>query len=262
MPEFLLFEVENDIATLTMNRPKKLNAFTSEMLKGLISALDECDEREDVRAVILTGAGRGFSSGGDIGGMGEESDSRPHVTKSRIWNEIQAFPKRTARFEKPLIAAVNGAAIGGGMDLALACDIRIAGESARFAETYAKIGLLPGGGGAYFLPRLVGKARALELLWTADFIDAAAALEIGLVNHVFPDGDLMEATTKLAKRIAAMPPLSIRLIKRTVNQSLDADMTTALDLVSSHIAIARAGHDHPEAIKAFREKRAGTYEGF
>ncbi len=262
MTDFLIFEVKDAIATLTMNRPEKLNAFTGEMLHGLVAALDECDAREDVRAVILTGAGRGFCSGGDIGGMGEEHDSRPHITKARIWEEIQAFPKRAARFEKPLIAAVNGAAIGGGMDLALACDIRVAGESARFAETYAKIGLLPGGGGAYFLPRLVGKARALELLWTADFIDAAAALDIGLVNHVFPDDELMAEATRLATRIAAMPPLSVRLIKRTVNQSLETDMATAFDLVSSHIAIARAGHDHPEAIKAFREKRDGKYLGY
>lgn len=262
MTDFLLFDVASGIATLTMNRPEKLNAFTSEMLWGLVAALDECEARDDVQVVILTGAGRGFCSGGDIGGMGDDADSRPHVTKTRIWEEIQAFPKRAARFEKPLIAAVNGAAIGGGMDLALACDIRIAGDSARFAETYAKIGLLPGGGGAYFLPRLVGKARALELLWTADFVDAAAALEIGLVNHVFPDGELMAETVKLATRIAAMPPLSIRLIKRTVNQSLETDMATAFDLVSSHIAIARAGHDHPEAIKAFREKRDGKYQGY
>lgn len=262
MSKFLLFEINDGIATLTMNRPEKLNAFTSEMLTGLISAIDECESRDDVRAVILTGAGRGFSSGGDIGGMGSESDSRPHVTKSRIWDKIQAFPKRAARFEKPLIAAVNGAAVGGGMDLALACDIRVAGESARFAETYAKIGLLPGGGGAYFLPRLVGKAKALELLWTADFLDAASALEIGLVNHVYPDDELMASTTQLARRIAEMPPLSIQLIKRTVNQSLESDMATALDLVSSHIAIARAGHDHPEAIKAYREKRKGSYKGY
>jgi 2-(1,2-epoxy-1,2-dihydrophenyl)acetyl-CoA isomerase len=262
LTDFLTFEVARGIATLTMNRPERLNAFTDEMLRGLVAALDDCEARDDVHVVILTGAGRAFSSGGDIAGMGAAADRRPHITKSHIWNDIQAFPKRAARFEKPLIAAVNGPAIGGGMDLALACDIRIAGASARFAETYAKIGLLPGGGGAYFLPRLVGKARALELLWTADFIDAAAALEIGLVNHVFPDDALMAETIKLATRIAAMPPLSIRLIKRTVNQSLEADLATALDLVSSHIAIARAGDDHVEAIEAFRAKRDGEYVGY
>ena len=262
MTEYLTLEVEDGIATMTMNRPDKLNAFTDEMLHGMAAALDECEAREDVRAVILTGAGRGFSSGGDISGMGGKSYSAPHVTKSHIWTDIQAFPKRAARFEKPLLAAVNGAAIGGGMDLALACDVRIAGESAKFAETYAKIGLLPGGGGAYFLPRLVGKARALELLWTADFLDARAALEIGLVNHVYPDDQLLAETTALAKRIAAMPPLSIRLIKRLVEQSMNSDMATAFDLVSSHIAVARAGGDHVEAITAFREKRPGNFKGY
>jgi 2-(1,2-epoxy-1,2-dihydrophenyl)acetyl-CoA isomerase len=262
MAQELLVDIQDGIAVLTLNRPEKLNAFTGAMLQGLIDALDECDSRADVRVAILTGAGRGFCSGGDVSGMGGAADNRPHVTKKRIWEQIQAFPKRAARFEKPLIAAVNGVATGGGMDLALACDIRVAGASARFAETYAKIGLLPGGGGAWFLPRQVGTARALELLWTADFLDAEQALAIGLVNHVYPDEVLMAETLKLAQRVAAMPPLSVQLIKRAVMQGLSVDMTTAFDLISSHIAIARAGHDHPEAIAAFREKRTGRYEGF
>ena len=262
MSEHLLVEIDDGVAVLTLNRPGKLNAFTGDMLQGLVAALDECEARDDVRVAILTGAGRGFCSGGDIGGMGAAADNRPHVTKERIWREIQAFPKRCARFEKPLLAAVNGVATGGGMDLALACDIRVAARSARFAETYARIGLLPGGGGAYFLPRLVGKARALELLWTAEFIDAEQALALGLVNHVYPDEALMPEAMQLAKRIAAMPPLSVQLIKRTVNQGLEVDMTTAFDLISSHIAVARAGHDHPEAIAAFREKRQGKYVGY
>ncbi len=262
MAEDLIVEVRDGIGILTLNRPDKLNAFTSDMLAGLVAALDDFEGRDDVAVAVLTGAGRGFCSGGDIGGMGAGSESRPHATKERIWREIQAFPKRLARFEKPILAAVNGAAVGGGMDLALACDIRIAGESARFCESYAKIGLLPGGGGAFFLPRIVGKARALEMLWTADFIDAATALEIGLVNHVYPDDRLLGETLGLARRIAAMPPLSIRLIKRTVEQSLKADMDAAFDLVSSHIAIARSGPDHAEAIAAFREKRPGRYQGY
>lgn len=257
----LLFEVSDHIATLTLNRPAKLNAFTDAMLSALVKAVDECDQRDDVRVVVLTGAGRGFCSGGDIGGMGEGSDRRPHVTKQHIADDIQAFPKRMATFTKPIIAAVNGPAAGGGMDLALACDFRVAAESARFAETYGKIGLLPGGGGAYLLPRIVGKARALELLFTADFIDAAQALEIGLVNHVFPDADLMDSTRKIAARIAAMPPLSMRLIKRTVNEGLESSLEASLDLVSSHIAVTRSGPDHVEAINAFREKRQGKFVG-
>jgi 2-(1,2-epoxy-1,2-dihydrophenyl)acetyl-CoA isomerase len=262
MTEDLLFDVSGHVAVITLNRPQKLNAFTGPMLHGLVALLDECDTRDDVRAVVLTGAGRGFCSGGDVDGMGAAADNRPHVTKNRIWNDIQAFPKRAARFEKPLIAAVNGVATGGGMDLALACDIRVAAQSARFAETYAKIGLLPGGGGAWFLPRLVGPARALEMLWTAEFLDATQALSIGLVNHVYPDDELMQGAIALASRIAAMPPLSLRLIKRAVYQGMTVDMSTAFDLISSHIAIARAGHDHGEAIAAFREKRPGTYQGF
>jgi len=262
MTQHILFDVCERIATITLNRPEKLNAFTGEMLAGLIAAIDECQARDDVSVVILTGQGRGFCSGGDVGGMGSEADNRPHITKDRIWNEIQAFPKRVANFDKPLIAAVNGAAVGGGMDLALACDFCTAAMSAKFAETYAKIGLAPGGGGAYFLPRLVGKAMALELLLTADFIDAQEALRIGLVNHVFDDDALLDQTRAIAARIAKLPPLSIRLIKRAVNQGLNADMTTAFDLISSHIAIVRAGEDHPEAIRAFREKRDGDFVGF
>ena len=262
MTENFIFEVSDEIATLTLNRPAKLNAFTRDMLEALVASFDECEARDDVRVVILTGTGRGFSTGGDIGGMGEEVDNRPHITKDRIWTGIQAFPKRLARFDKPVIAAVNGLAVGGGMDLALACDFRVAAQSARFAETYAKIGLAPGGGGAYFLPRQVGTGRALEMLLTAEFIDADTALEIGLVNHVFPNDTMMAETLKIAKRIASMPPLSVRLIKRAVYQSLNADMDTAFDLISSHIAVARAGADHPEAIAAFKEKRLGKYIGY
>jgi len=232
------------------------------MLLELDSAIDECDRQDDVRAVILTGAGRGFCSGGDVGGMGAGQDNRPHITKQRISGEIQRFPKRLARFAKPIIAAVNGPAAGGGMDLALACDFRTASRSARFAETYGKIGLLPGGGGAYFLPRIVGKARALELLLTAEFIDADTALDIGLVNHVYEDDELMERTHKIAARIASLPPLSMRLIKQTVNEGLESDLATSLDLVSSHIAITRSGPDHVEAINAFREKRPGKFVGY
>jgi len=262
MSQEVLIDVADGIAIMTLNRPDTLNSFTDEMLWEMVGALDDFEARDDVSVVILTGAGRGFSSGGNIGGMGAKEAPKPHETKKHIWNDIQAFPKRVARFEKPILAAVNGPAVGGGMDLALACDIRIAGASARFCESYGKIGLAPGGGGAYFLPRIVGKAQALELLWTADFVDAETALAIGLVNHVYPDDQLMAETVKLAKRIAGQPPLSVRLIKRLVDQGLRSDMDTAFDLVSSHIAILRSGEDHKEAIAAFKEKRPGKYQGY
>lgn len=261
MTSEILFDVADDIATLTLNRPEKLNAFTDDMLMALVDALDQCEQRDDVRVVVLTGAGRGFCAGGDVTTMGADADNRAHVTKRHIVDFIQAFPRRVATFNKPIIAAVNGVATGGGMDLALACDFRTAGTSARFAETYAKIGLLPGGGGAYYLPRIVGTARALELLLTADFVSAAEAHEIGLVNHVFDDPSLLAETRKIAARIAALPPYSVTMIKRTVYQGLDTDFASALEIVGSHIAIAKASDDHAEAIAAFREKRAGRYTG-
>ena len=261
MTDQILFDVDDHVATITLNRPKKLNAFTNEMLDGLIVAIDSCESRDDIRVAILTGAGRGFCAGGDVSVMGGAADNRPQVTKKHIVDYIQAFPKRLATFNKPIIAAVNGVATGGGMDLALACDFRTAGSDAKFAETYAKIGLLPGGGGAYYLPRIVGTAKALELLLTSDFLDAGQALDIGLVNHVFNDDDLMAKTREIALRIAAMPPYSVTMIKRTVYQGLEADMLGALEIVGSHIAIAKSGDDHSEAIAAFREKRSGRYSG-
>ncbi len=261
MSEDLLIDVTDGIGTITLNRPDKLNAFTEDMLFGVVAALDEFDDRDDVSVVILAGAGRAFCSGGDVSRMGDAADRRPHVTKRHIWRTIQAVPKRLARFEKPVLCAVQGPAVGGGMDLALACDIRVAATSARFCESYCRIGLLPGGGGGYFLPRIIGRARSLEMFWTAAFVDAEQALEIGLVSHVYPDEDLMSETRKLAAKIVAMPPYSVRQVKRLIDQSLVSDMTTAFDLVSSHIAVARASNDHVEAITAFREKRPGIFTG-
>lgn len=261
MSEHILIEIHDNVATITLNRPEKLNAFTDDMLMSLVGAIDDCEIDDQVRAVVLTGSGRGFSAGGDVTAMGNDADNAAMTTKKHVTDAIQAFPRRMASFEKPIIAAVNGVAAGGGMDLALACDIRIAGKSAKFGETYAKIGLLPGGGGAYYLPRIVGTAQALELLLTADFIDAEQALKIGLVNHVFEDTDLLTQAQQLAQRMAALPPYSVTKIKRTVYQSLGCDIHTALELVGSHIATAKSSEDHLEAIAAFKEKRSGDYKG-
>ena len=261
MSDSVLLQVDEHVATISLNRSEKLNAFTDEMLFELVAAIDQCEQNPAVRVVILTGKGRGFCAGGDVTAMGADADNRPSTTKRHVSEAIQAFPKRMATFDKPVIAAVNGVAAGGGMDLALACDIRTAAKSASFGETYAKIGLLPGGGGAYYLPRIVGASKALELLLTAEFIDADQAKDIGLVSHVYPDESLLEETHKIARRIASLPPYSVMNIKRTVYQSLNANLDAALEIVSSHIAIAKASQDHAEAIAAFREKRPGHYHG-
>ena len=263
MTDQLLFETKDHIATITLNRPDVLNAFTEEMIEAWVAALQECRDNDDIHVVVLTGAGRAFCAGGDVRAMKESPDrNNPNLTKSRLWDMVQNIPKTLQEMDKPIIAAVNGPATGAGMDMASMCDIRVAAESAKFAESYVRMGLVPGAGGCWFLPRLVGMPKALELLYTADFVEAAEAKEIGLVNHVYPDDRLLSEAKALAARIAAMPPLSIRLIKRTVDQSLRSDMDTAFDLVSSHIAIARNGPDHTEAIAAFREKRPGKYRGF
>jgi enoyl-CoA hydratase/carnithine racemase len=261
MPESVLIEINNYIATLTLNNPSKLNAFSDEMLLRLVALIDECERNDDVRVIVLTGAGKGFCSGGDVTKMGPAVDNRPHVTKSYITEVIQAFPKKIEHVTKPIIASINGVAAGGGLDLALACDIRVAGESATMAETYCNIGLLPGGGGAWLLPRIVGQPKALEMLLAGNFIDANEAYRIGMINHVWPDKELAARTYRLASDIAENPPLSVRLTKQAVIHGMNTDMANNLDLVSSHISITKNGPDHSEAIKAFREKRKGNFIG-
>ncbi len=263
MSQELLFDIKDKIATITLNRPEKLNAFTNDMIDGYYNALLECRDSDAVNVVILTGAGRAFCAGGDVGGMGADGkdENKPLNAKNRLWHHIQRIPKTLIELDKPIIAAVNGVAVGAGMDLAQMCDMRIAGASARFAESYVKLGIVPGAGGSYFLPRLVGPAKALELLLTGDFVDAEEALRLGLVNHVHPDDELMDKTYELAGRIAANAPVSLTLIKRTMYQSLNIDLRTHLDLISSHMSIARGTDDHVEAIAAFKEKRKANFKG-
>lgn len=259
--EFLLYDIADGVATLTLNRPEKLNAFTPEMLDRWVACLEAARTDDTVRTIVITGAGKAFCSGGDVEKMGGADDLTPLKIKQRLQQGVQRIPELLSRIDKPVIAALNGSAVGAGLDLALACDIRFAAASARMAETYSRVGLLPGAGGAYFLPRLVGVAKALEMFWSAEFVDAEEALRLGLVNQVFPDEELMPRTLEFARRVAAAPPLSIRLIKRTVLQSLQLDLAASLDLVSSHQTLVRNSEDHTEAVAAMREKRPGVYHG-
>lgn len=261
MADDLLFDVTDNIAVLTLNRPEALNAFTPDMLYGFVDRLEEAQRRDDVRVLLVTGSGRGFCSGGDVKRMGEGADNSVATTKDSLWNRTQMVAKRMVEFDKPAIAAINGVAAGGGLDIALCCDIRVAAGSARMAETYARIGLLPGAGGAWHLPRIVGKAKALEMFWTCEFVEAPEALEIGLVSHVWPDAEFMDRALDFAGKIARGAPLSNRFIKRTLNQGLDTDLWTHLDQISSHIAVVRSSEDHLEAIRAFKEKRPPVFKG-
>ena len=255
MTENLRFTVADRIATITLDRPERMNAFTFAMIDAWVEAIAECRRNDEIRVLIVTGAGAAFCSGGDIVEMKDRLKNPPATRKNELYGRIQRIPLALEDFDKPVLVAVNGVATGAGMDLALMGDIRYAAASARFAETYVKVGLVPGAGGAHFLPRLIGVSRALELFWTGDFISAAEAERIGLVNKVVPDGELMAQVGALAERLAAAPQLSIRLIKRAIYQGLRNDLRGNLDLISSHYAVATASADHRAAVDAFRSRR-------
>jgi enoyl-CoA hydratase/carnithine racemase len=256
----LLYEVSDRVATITLNRPDKLNAFTGEMIDTWASSLAKAQADEQVNVIVVTGNGRAFCAGGDVGRMGE-GEPTPLQHKNQLWDHIHRIPKTLEGVDKPVIAMVNGLTVGAGMGMSLMCDVRIAAESARFSTGYVRVGLVPGDGDTYFLPRLVGSAKALELLWTADFIEAAEALRLGIVNRVVPDAQLKEATYAFAKQIADGPQVPIRMIKRLVYQSLRLDLRTHLDLVSSHMAVVRRTEDHAEGVAAFKEKRPAKFRG-
>ena len=256
----LLYEVKDKVATITLNRPDKLNAFTRDMIDAWTKSLGAAQTDDSVHVIVVTGAGRAFCSGGDVGLMLEGEPSALDG-KNTLWEGVHRVPKMLETVDKPVIAMVNGLAVGAGMGMCVMCDMRVAAESARFSTGYVRVGLVPGDGDTYFLPRLVGAAKALELLWTADFIEAPEAHRLGIVQRVVPDAQLKDATYALARQIADGPQVPIRMIKRLVYQSLKLDLRTHLDLVSSHMSIVRQTADHAEGVAAFKEKRPPRFQG-
>ncbi|MBX6377920.1 MAG: enoyl-CoA hydratase/isomerase family protein [Clostridia bacterium] len=258
MPD-ILFEKSDGVGLITLNRPEQRNAFSQELLDGWVAALQECVRDDDVRVVVVTGAGEAFCAGGDVKEM--ERGYGLWEGKNVIWKQIHRIPLTLRDLDKPYIAAVNGAAFGAGLDMALMADLRIASERATFCEAYVRVGLAPGDGGAYFLPRVVGLPKALELLLTADVIDAQEALRIGLVNRVVPHDQLMEATMQLARRLAQGPALAQQIIKRAVHQAVHSDLRSHLDYISSQMALLFQSEDHREGVRAFLEKRRPNFKG-
>jgi enoyl-CoA hydratase/carnithine racemase len=237
-----------------------MNAFTFGMIDAWHDALQRCRSDDSVKVVIVTGTGNSFCSGGDVVEMGERLEHTPEQRKNELFQRIERIPLALEDLDKPVIAAVNGVATGAGMDMALMCDIRYAAQSARFAETYIKVGLVPGAGGAHFLPRLVGVSKALELFFTGDFVDAQEALRLGIVNRVFPDATLMQEVEAIARRMCEAPPLTLRMIKRAVYQGMRNDLRANLDLISSHYAVITASQEHKDLVRRFiaaREKKRG-----
>lgn len=251
----LHFSINDGIARIVLDRQERMNAFTFEMIDAWAAALRHCRVDDRVKVVLVTGAGKAFCSGGDIIEMTERVDQSPEQRKSEIYNRVQRIPLALEDLDKPVIAVVNGVATGAGLDLALMCDIRYAGESARFAETYLKVGLVPGAGGTFFLPRLVGPSKALELFLTGDFLDSREALRLGIVNRVFPDDALADSVESIARRMAQAPGWASRAIKRAIYQGLRTDLRTSLDLISSHYAVATSLEDHKDRVRAFASGR-------
>jgi 2-(1,2-epoxy-1,2-dihydrophenyl)acetyl-CoA isomerase len=250
----LLVAREGPVLTLTLRRPERLNSLDAPLLGALGEAMAEARQDDSIRAVVLTGSGRGFSAGADL-------TEGPHEdVRRRLSLRYAPIVHAMREMEKPVVAAVNGVAAGAGLSLALAADLRLAGESASFLLAFARIGLVPDAGATFFLPRLVGLGRAMELALLADQIDAAEALRIGLVNRVVPDADLATAARELAGRLAR-GPFSLRLIKRALNQSLTSDLTSQLQREEDLQGLAVGSADFREGIRAFSEKRPTRFEG-
>ena len=266
--EQILYEKSAGVATITLNRPERMNAFTNTMIAEWAQALEDARLDGDVRAVIVTGAGRGFCAGADLrgeSGITDAARSETTVTAAsrRNWlrDGVHNVPRQVALLDKPYIAAVNGPAVGAGMDMASMADLRIAAEEARFAMTYVKVGLVPGDGGCYYLPRIVGVAKALELIWTGDFIDAQEALRLGYVSRVVPAAELMAAARALAERIAKGPAVAVQLAKRLVYRGLSSDVHEAFEAAGEAMAIVQSTEDAREGPRAFAEKREPQFKG-
>ncbi len=256
----VLYDTKGHIATITLNRPAAKNAFSPDMIALWRRFLEQGREDDAVRVVIVTGKGDTFCSGGDIRDMAEGKLVSWDM-KKYLWEGVHRIVLTMEDLDKPVIAAINGAAMGAGLDMALMCDLRICADTAKLAESYIMMGLVPGDGGAYFLPRVIGVPKAMELLLTGDVIGADEALRMGLVNKVVAADRLMEQTTALAEKIAGRPPLAVRMMKRAVYQGWTSTLRAHLDYISSQLSLLSETDDHREAARAFLEKRKPVFKG-
>jgi len=263
MPPFLKTTREGAVLTLTMSQPETRNALTgNNAVEEFVQTCAAITLDRTVRAVILTGEGRVFSSGGNVKDMQRYFTQKlsPEVIREEYRNGIQRLPKVLYNLDVPVIAAVNGPAIGAGMDLTCMCDIRIASEKATFAESFIKVGIVPGDGGAWLLPRVVGMSKASEMAFTGETLTAQEALACGLVSRVVPHESLMEEALKLARKIAANPGGVLRMTKRLLREGERATLESLLEISASYQAIAHMEPDHHEAVRAFVEKRQPKFE--
>ena len=256
------FTTHDQVVLITLNRPERLNALNMRMSDELMHAIDRVRREPELRVLVLTGEGRAFCAGGDVRSAGEVGSRRAPM-EARDWlRELgQRLPLALQQLERPTIAAVNGVAAGGGLDLACACDLRIAAEGATFTSVFARIGLFPGTGGCWLLPRIVGIEKACELIWLGETIDAAEAQRIGLVGRVVPAARLIETALDLAQRLARAAPLAVRLSKNAIYHGLQQDFATALEWAATAESITLTSEDHQEGMAANRERRPPQFRG-
>lgn len=261
-------EDSTGVATAILNRPDQRNALSNEMLIALDRAISELAQDDRIRAIVLTGNGPAFCSGADTRELAGGPNGGPHKPGPGGAEALRRgfeLPRKVILglfdIEKPVIAAIRGSAVGAGLDLACACDIRIAAHDARFSAAYVRVGLFPGYGGVWFYPRIFGMAKAAEMMFTGDFVSAEAALSTGFVNSVVPDHDLLQQAQSLARRIASGPPIAIRLAKTMMHRSLATDLQTSLQISAAAESITLSSQDHAEGMAAAREKRAPVYRG-
>lgn len=253
----ILFEIRNNVAVITLNRPDKLNSFNREMAFALQKALDDCNSKE-VRAVYITGAGKGFCAGQDLAEV--VADDAPGFDQI-LAEHYNPLVLRLRNLARPVIAAVNGVAAGAGANLALACDIVVATESASFIQAFSKIGLIPDTGGTYFLPRLIGMQKAAALMMLGDKITATEAEKLGMIYKVFPDADFGSASFKLAEQLAQMPTKGLAYTKHLLTESIDNSLEDQLKMEDQYQQKAAVTKDYNEGVAAFLEKRSPKFIG-
>lgn len=256
--ETILYRKEAGVGYIILNRPKTLNSLTDQMISELVQVVDEVADDPEARVVVITGAGRGFCSGADMSlsiFTGTPGEIEKVLT---LWHLV---PAKLRSMPKPIIASVNGTAVGGGAGLALACDIVIASEQARFGQVFVNLGVHPDTGATYTLPRLVGVAKAMELLLTGRIVDAREAEAMGMVNKVVPAGSLETTTKELAESLAKGPPLALGMLKQSVYQALQTDLATAIRREIDCLTITILTEDCKEGTKAFLEKRKPEFRG-
>lgn len=257
--ESILFEVQEGVATITLNRPEKLNAFNEQMTQETIEALKQCGRDPAIRCVVITGAGRGFSSGQDLAAVSGREEG--FSIAEHLRNGYNRIVTLIVGLGKPVIAAVNGVAAGAGCGIALACDLRIVSEHATFIQAFSRVGLIPDSGSTWLLPRLIGYGRAYEMAVTAGRVPADKALAWGMVNEVVPHDQLMEIVTAWAQKLASGPTLAFGLTKRAMHKALNFTLAEALEYEAMVQDVCGRSHDNQEGVQAFLEKREPVFRG-